>query len=232
MPAQRNAAGGARIAAPTKKRSSRRGVWGLLLTVLLPPVGLMYIWRRRLFYARGRVLLTVLATLEMAIAVTFFLPRVRIAPTLPVPQETVRFTPSPQSDVQTALDSLDELLQSRQVAAAPEETTSPEVVQQKIAEQQEILNTIVYSVYHNAALYHKAETCGTQQNKRRLTIRQALQEGLSPCQDCNPVVYEPMSISPQNISQVTSTEPPDNYPLLSGETAAFDGDADWGALAP
>ena len=90
--------------------------------MLLPPVGLMYIWRRRLFYARGRVLLTVLATLEMAIAVTFFLPRVRIAPTLPVPQETVRFTPSPQSDVQTALDSLDELLQSRQVAAAPEGT--------------------------------------------------------------------------------------------------------------
>ena len=46
---------------------SGRGVATLVLTLLLPPVGLMLMWMRQIFTSRGRLLLTGLATLEMTL---------------------------------------------------------------------------------------------------------------------------------------------------------------------
>ena len=53
---------------------------------------------------------------------------------------------------------------------------------------EQIYNTIVYSVFNNAENYHAGPTCGDQQNGRTLTVRQALDLGLTPCPNCNPVV--------------------------------------------
>ena len=41
--------------------------WPGALTLVLPPAGLAFLWRRGVFRARGRVLLTALATVEMAV---------------------------------------------------------------------------------------------------------------------------------------------------------------------
>ena len=52
----------AHVERPTPQRAiSGRGVTGLLLTVFLPPVGLLYLWRLGVFRNRGRLLLTGLA---------------------------------------------------------------------------------------------------------------------------------------------------------------------------
>ena len=38
---------------PSSSRKSKRGVWGLVLTLLCPPAGLAFLWRRGVFRTRG-----------------------------------------------------------------------------------------------------------------------------------------------------------------------------------
>ena len=46
----------AHVERPSKQGAvSSRAVWGLILTVLLPPVGLMFLWHRGVFRTRGRM---------------------------------------------------------------------------------------------------------------------------------------------------------------------------------
>ena len=45
-------------------------------------------------------------------------------------------------------------------------------------------DTIVYAVTNNAASYHLFEICDQQENRRALTLRDALNEGLKPCEKC------------------------------------------------
>ena len=52
---------------PERTRRSNRALGGLLLTLLLPPIGIAYLWRRGVFRTRGRVLLSCVATIEMAV---------------------------------------------------------------------------------------------------------------------------------------------------------------------
>ena len=48
-----------------RRGASRRGIVALILILLLPPIGLIYLWRLGVFQTRGRVLLTALAFVEM-----------------------------------------------------------------------------------------------------------------------------------------------------------------------
>ena len=68
-------------------------------------------------------------------------------------------------------------------------TLSPEQRAEQAAKEEAILNTKVYSVYSGARLYHSSTVCGTQSNRRPLTVEEALGEGLGACPDCNPPVY-------------------------------------------
>ena len=43
------------MSAPTRKKGNR-GLFGLILTLVLPPVGLAYLWREGEFRTRGRML--------------------------------------------------------------------------------------------------------------------------------------------------------------------------------
>ena len=54
------------------------------------------------------------------------------------------------------------------------------------AKQEEINNTIVYAVNSGAKYYHAVQVCGNQSNRRSLTVREAILEGLGACSDCNP----------------------------------------------
>ena len=179
---------------PERTRRSNRALGGLLLTLRLPPIGIAYLWRRGVFRTRGRVLLSCVATIEMAVLLALLLPTAELPQELPVAHLPVAVTVAPDDGIVTALSNIDQLLAQQQAAeaaasATQEPLTDEQAEAQRAAEQEAILNTIVYSVYSNAKYYHAAEICGTQSNRRALTIREAMNEGMGACKNCNPPVY-------------------------------------------
>lgn len=170
-------------------KRSGRGLFAVLLCLLIPPLGLMFLWRKGVFRTRGRILVTALATLEMAVILSMMLPSAAITPTLPVPGSAVRYTPAPESDVRTALSNMDQLLRQQQ---SPDDgsnasSVTPVDQQQQLIEQQAVLSSIVYA-YNGAGsrYYHSVTVCGNQSNLLTLTVEEALNEQLSPCPDCDP----------------------------------------------
>ena len=179
---------------PERTRRSNRALGGLLLTLLLPPIGIAYLWRRGVFRTRGRVLLSCVATIEMAVLLALLLPTAELPQEAPMAHLPAAVTIAPDDGIVTALSNIDQLLAQQQAAdaaAAATEVplTDEEAEAQHAAEQEAILNTIVYSVYSNAKYYHAAEICGTQSNRRALTVREAMNEGMGACKNCNPPVY-------------------------------------------
>ena len=179
---------------PERTRRSNRALGGLLLTLLLPPIGIAYLWRRGVFRTRGRVLLSCVATIEMAVLLALLLPTAELPQEAPMAHLPAAVTIAPDDGIVTALSNIDQLLAQQQAAdaaAAATEVplTDEEAEAQHAAEQEAILNTIVYSVYSNAKYYHAAEICGTQSNRRELTVAEAMSEGLGACPNCNPPVY-------------------------------------------
>ena len=179
---------------PEKTQRNKRALGSFLLTLLLPPIGIAYLWRRGVFRTRGRMLLTGIATLEMAAVLLCILHTPQLVQDMPVPHLPLAATVAPDDGIVSALSNIDQLLAQEQAAEAaasvtPEPLTDEEAAAQHAAEQEAILNTTVYSVYSNAKYYHAAEICGTQSNRRALTIREAMNEGMGACKNCNPPVY-------------------------------------------
>ena len=185
------------IQRPTKKRPlSLRGLAAILLLIIIPPVGLLFMWRNGVFRARGRMLLTTLATVEMMAIGVLLTPRNELSSQLPLPVAPQSVTAAPAEENLNALYNIEELLYEKQLAevvALGGDETNLMTEEEKLARQEEdrekILNTIVYAVYNKAIRYHSQMVCGTQSNGRALTVQQAMMEALSPCPDCNPPVW-------------------------------------------
>ena len=182
---------------PAKQRAiSLRGVAVLLLLLLLPPLGLLVLWRNGVFKPRGRVLLTTIATAEMMALCVLLTPRTELASQKPLPAAPQAVTAAPAEENLNALYNIEELLYEKQLedvkAKGGSETdlmTEEEKLQKQQVNREEILNTIVYAVYNHATRYHSQMICGTQSNGRALTVQEAMMEALSPCPDCNPPVW-------------------------------------------
>ena len=183
---------------PTEHKRKNRAIPTLLLTLLLPPLGILLMWRKGIFRMRGRAVISLLATIEMAIIFAAMMPDAKLVSVQPVPMVPAAATSAPTDTVITALSHIDQLLADQQAQAqanmpAEEEQTATEEeiakAAARAAELQAILTPIVYSVYNNARLYHAVEECGTQTNRRQLTVQQAISEGLGVCPNCNPPVY-------------------------------------------
>ena len=178
-------------------RGSRRGIGLIVLTVLLPPIGLMLIWYTGAFESRGRMAMTALAVVEMTLLGVLLTPRAQLVAQAPVPVAPVAVTHAPTEDNLSALYNIEELLYEQQLAQVVAQGGSesdiidnnPQADAQREARREEVLNTIVYCVYRNAQRYHAQMVCGTQSNRRALTVREAMLEALSPCPDCNPPVW-------------------------------------------
>ncbi len=180
---------------PSRDRAmSGRGLLGLVLTLLLPPVGLFYLWSAGVFRSRGRLVLTGLAAVEMTALVVLLTPHQELTSRLPVPAAPPQVTAAPEGETLNALYNIEQLLYEQQLAQVLEaggterdlltEEQKLEVVNQQ---NEEVYNTIVYSVYGSEAVYyHATKVCKTQTNGRELTVRDALREGLQPCPNCNP----------------------------------------------
>lgn len=179
---------------PSVKKSGR-GKLGVALSLLLPPVGIAFLWRRGVFRARGRLLITAIATLEMAVVLALLLPTEGITPVSPAAVVPVSATVASSDGVVTALSNMDQLLAEQQAAeAALNATEAPQKdlseVERYNAEQQAILDSYVYSVFNNAKLYHSRQECEEQTNRRTLTVAEALNEGMGACPNCDPPVFK------------------------------------------
>lgn len=182
---------------PEERRARRvRTVLALALTFLCPPLGILYMWRAGVFDARLRVLLSALAGIELGVIFFLSLPKATLQAALPTPGSPSRVTAVSQTEVVTALSNIDELLG---LAEEPAETTAPETAEGLLdgqaaqsaedaaaAQQQAILDTTVYAVNSGAKYYHVSGQCRDQVNRRQLTVREAISEGLKPCSRCNP----------------------------------------------
>ena len=141
------------------------------------------------------VLITGLSTLWMAVILALALPGAEVLTISPAPVAPVAATVAPNDGVVTALSNIDQLLAEQMAAeAALNPTPEPEIADAEAeaarrAEQEAILNTTVYSVFNKAVYYHSREVCGTQSNRRSLTVREAMSEGMGACSNCNPPVY-------------------------------------------
>ena len=180
---------------PGQKKQSSRGKLGIVLSFILPPVGIAFLWRRGVFRTRGRMLITGLSTLWMAVLLALILPGSEVLTISPAPMAPAAATVAPNDGIVTALSNIDQLLAEQQAAEAalnptPEpEITDAEAEAARLAEQQAILGTTVYSVFSNAKYYHAREVCGTQSNRRSLTVQEAINENMGACANCNPPVY-------------------------------------------
>ena len=166
-----------------------RGIVGLVLTLLCPPLGLIYLWRDRVFALRGRLLVSLLAAMEMTVLFSLLLPVQQQAGVQPVASQPSLYTHAPESDVANALSNLEELLNDTYATPEPETLTEEEQAWLEAAEKAELDelldNTIVYSVYSGAKYYHAIQDCG-QKNTREMTLREALAERLAACNECSP----------------------------------------------
>ena len=191
----RNTAGYAHVERPSPQRPvSSRATLGLVLTFLLPPVGLMYLWRQGVFRTRGRMLITALATVEMALLVVWLTPHAELTPRMPVPAPPPQVTAAPEGQTLNALYNIEQLLYEQQLAqveaqggTAKDLLTEEQKLDLVNQQNEEAYNTTVYSVFGDDAIYyHASKVCRTQTNGRELTVRDALRAGLQPCPYCNP----------------------------------------------
>lgn len=186
----------------SSRRRPNRAIFSLILCLLCPPLGLMLLWRVGIFRTRGRLLLTLLSVIEMSVLAVATMPKAQLQTVSAVPAVPTRATPAPESDVLTALSTMDDILYQQQLQNVIEQGGSEadllseeERQAQLLAEQEEIMNTVVYCVNSGAKLYHTGPICGNQSNRRSLTVREAKLEGLGACPDCNPPVVDAVSVA-------------------------------------
>lgn len=167
------------------KDNSRENI--ILLTILsafLPPLGVLLTWRTssRINIA-VRAALSALATVSMTIIFCLLLrpgnsdSAIRPVPVVPemagygVVSVDEPDIPEPTYVVPAAPDAV----APAEAPSAPEATDEPGALTPE---------TTVYAVTNNASSYHLYEICETQMNNRALTLQQALDEGLTPCEKC------------------------------------------------
>ena len=185
----------ANVERPSKQRAvSSRAVLGLVLTLLLPPIGLMFLWHQGVFRTRGRMLLTTLAAIEMTLLVVWLTPHAELMSRMPVPAAPGLVTAAPEGETLNALYNIEQLLYEQQLAQVIEQggserdlMTEEQKLEEVNAQNEEAYETVVYSVFGDDAIYyHATKVCRTQTNGRELTVRDALRAGLQPCPYCNP----------------------------------------------
>lgn len=165
------------------KRADNRLTFIILavLCLLLPPVGILLTWRAQNINLRTRAGFS--AAGFLATILIFFLlmkPSAAVSSITPVPAtpETVGYG---ASAVVTAPPAQAPAQPADAAPAAPSATEPPSATQEPGAMNDD---TVVYAVTNNASSYHLYPICDTQENRRALTLREALNEGLQPCEKC------------------------------------------------
>lgn len=141
------------------------------LCLILPPVGLVCLWRSRHTGTPVRLALSALSLLMMVLMLSLIRPREQVTGVQPTP---VRAT------------------QVGYLAAVPEATAQPsDFTVDYSSDTPEDANGSLETAYVYAAdgidsYYHATADAENMVNLRQLTVAQALREGLTPCPNCYP----------------------------------------------
>ena len=149
------------------------------LCLLLPPVGVMLVWRARRMAMPLRIGLSAAGFLSTTLI--FFLlmrPSDAVSNILPTPvipsQDGYGTITANQSAVEPEISNVP----AQPDAFAPQPTEEPRDPGSLTDD------STVYAVTNNASSYHLNPICDLQENHRSLTLREALNEGLAPCEKC------------------------------------------------
>jgi len=162
-------------------RMHRMDALRLALLVLIPPLGLVVLWRSG-YLLRGKLIFSFLGLSALTLYFTLYLGANMAGPALPPPAPPVAAptaTPTPAPTQPASLALPIQSLEEGEGGQAPAPTLTPRPTKKG--------QTIVFSVRNNPKLYHKAATCDTQKNARQITLDEAKKEGLKPCPQCKPV---------------------------------------------
>ena len=155
------------------------------LCLFIPPVGLVMLWRSRRMTFYLRMALSTLAFLSMTV-IFFLLMRPAEIPSTIRPMPSTPSIAGYGSASQTVVSVVPSAPEN--VPAQPDAAPAPVTgnVVEPVTQNSGMLTneSIVFAVTNNASSYHLYEICDFQENRRALTLAQALAEGLVPCEKC------------------------------------------------
>ena len=157
---------------PEGEMAGRRMGMLVLLVVLLPPLGILFSLKSIYTTIRDKLIFTAISACSMLVMLCIIMGgrADKIILPDPVPPRSVGYTAATPAPAAPG-------------AAAPADA-SREAAAQSAPTAPLSDSIIVYSVKYNAAMYHSADVCNGQSNRRSLTLTAALAEGLSPCPQC------------------------------------------------
>jgi len=164
-----------------------------ILCLLVPPVGLVMAWRSRETSIQSRIICSAAAFISMT-----FLFWLLMSPA----QAPSDIRPMPATPLIAGYGSVSQTVSvpnaPAQPGAAPAPVTGDTQPVDPFSEPADtpadapvILSpseltgeSLVFAVTNNASSYHLYEICDMQENRRTLTLQEALNEGLTPCEKC------------------------------------------------
>ncbi|HIS92944.1 MAG TPA: hypothetical protein IAA84_08025 [Candidatus Alectryocaccomicrobium excrementavium] len=151
---------------PQEKPLSTRGIVALVLLLALPPVGIAFVWRMRVFLPRGRTLLTVLSTLVLVAMVSAVMPVSHMPLVTPSPSLPESFSQASNTQAEADMSRITQLTDESGSAG----TTS----------------TAQVYMADGDPYYHAVNPCGDTELTLMLTLEEAVDRGLAPCPTCQP----------------------------------------------
>ena len=158
------------------------------LSLLIPPLGALLTWRTNRMALPARAAFSALALASMTLIFCLFLrpgsTDGNIRP-MPVVPDRVGYGVVSAGD-QVSLPEPTYAVPAAPGAIAPAEVSVPEPEPEPTPTEETglTMESTVYAVTNNASSYHLYEICELQTNNRALTLQQALNEGLKPCEKC------------------------------------------------
>lgn len=170
--------------ASAARENARRTLIIYLLCAVLPPLGLLILWRSRHSTNAMRAAASLLAVCVMTLLLLLCMDSapdsgVRPTPVTPsgigygsvaLPSSAAAVAPAPVEAVAPAEGSVSV---SQEDVSVPVETDAPVEGGQ-----------FVYTVSNNPSVYHASEVCDGQVNRRQIALETAINEGLTPCSKC------------------------------------------------
>lgn len=160
--------------------------------LLLPPVGLFILWRSRRMTMHIRTILSVTGFISMTL-IFFLLLRPKELPSAIQPMPAMPSVAGYGSASQTVSipfgnDTMNVPAQPGIAAPAPvggDFNNNPIITSPTVSTPAGLTpESIVFAVTNNASSYHIFDICDFQENHRALTLQNALDEGLAPCEKC------------------------------------------------
>jgi len=177
-----------RLREEKRDRAAATGVMAAL-SVLVPPAGLLAVWRSRRLIAPVRIGLSMVALMSMTLIFWLWMRSGRadvgIRP-VPVVPEYAGYDPMAVVATAAPVEVYNSVPETESVFTVTygDGTVDDLNGGGSLPIDPASYVTIVYAVTNNATKYHSLPVCDYQTNSRILTLDEAIAEGLQPCEKC------------------------------------------------